>query len=235
MISRSGAAACIPTTSSARSRRFALSSSSHGATTSSSCACTIATALIAGSWRKPRCACRTARPSRCWGRTWTSRAASRWRRRCATARRAIASSRDDLEQRVSRAHGRVARRLQELESFAYAVSHDLKAPLRAMDGFSHLLLESSRGKLDPAEQSYLQRIRRGALQMDALIDGLLAYSRMERREMHAAPSICRPWSSSLLAEREEEIAGARRGSARAGPAVHRSASIAKASAWSCAI
>jgi PAS domain S-box-containing protein len=111
----------------------------------------------------------------------------------------------ELEQRVSRRTEELRDAYQELESFAYAVSHDLKAPLRAMDGFSHLLLESSIGKLDPAEQSYLQRIRRGALQMDALIDGLLAYSRMERREMHAAPVDLPALIDSLLAEREEEI------------------------------
>lgn len=111
----------------------------------------------------------------------------------------------ELEQRVSKRTEELRDAYQELESFAYAVSHDLKAPLRAMDGFSHLLLESSSGKLDPEELSYLQRIRRGALQMDALIDGLLAYSRMERREMHAAPVDLPAVVASLLAEREEEI------------------------------
>jgi signal transduction histidine kinase len=111
----------------------------------------------------------------------------------------------ELEQRVSRRTEELRDAYQELESFAYAVSHDLKAPLRAMDGFSHLLLESSSGKLDPGELSYLQRIRRGAVQMDALIDGLLAYSRTERREMHAAPVDLPAVVESLLAEREEEI------------------------------
>jgi PAS domain S-box-containing protein len=111
----------------------------------------------------------------------------------------------ELEQRVAQRTEQLQDAYRELESFAYAVSHDLKAPLRAMDGFSHLLLESSRDKLNDAERSYVQRIRRGALQMDALIDGLLAYSRMERREMHAAPLLLPELIQALLAEREEEI------------------------------
>jgi PAS domain S-box-containing protein len=88
-----------------------------------------------------------------------------------------------LENRVAARTMQLRDAYSELESFAYAVSHDLKAPLRAIDGFSHLLVESAHGKLDGTEREYLTRVRHGALRMAALIDGLLAYSRVERREL----------------------------------------------------
>lgn len=89
----------------------------------------------------------------------------------------------DLETRVAERTAELQDAYSELESFAYAVSHDLKAPLRAIDGFSHLLVESAQSKLSSTELEFLQRVRRGALRMAELIDGLLAYSRVERREL----------------------------------------------------
>jgi PAS domain S-box-containing protein len=89
-----------------------------------------------------------------------------------------------LENRVVERTAQLQDAYSELEGFAYAVSHDLKAPLRAIDGLSHLLVESARAKLNTSESEYLTRVRRGALRMAALIDGLLAYSRVERRELH---------------------------------------------------
>lgn len=88
-----------------------------------------------------------------------------------------------LERRVIERTAQLQEAYSELEGFAYAVSHDLKAPLRAIDGFSHLLVESAQGKLNAAELDHLVRVRQGALRMAALIDGLLAYSRVERREL----------------------------------------------------
>ncbi|MGH8176500.1 MAG: sensor histidine kinase [Steroidobacter sp.] len=110
-----------------------------------------------------------------------------------------------LEHRVTRRTAQLQDAYRELESFAYAVSHDLKAPLRAMDGFSHLLMQTSYDKLNDAEREHIRRIRRGALQMDALIDGLLAYSRMERREMRTDAVDVRAAVEAIIAEREEEI------------------------------
>jgi PAS domain S-box-containing protein len=89
-----------------------------------------------------------------------------------------------LEVRVSERTAQLQDAYGELEGFAYAVSHDLKAPLRAIDGFSHLLVESLGDRLTVGEREYVDRVRRGALRMAALIDGLLAYSRVERRELH---------------------------------------------------
>jgi PAS domain S-box-containing protein len=107
-----------------------------------------------------------------------------------------------LEERVSERTGQLRDAYSELEGFAYAVSHDLKAPLRAIDGFSHLLLESVRDKLTSAEQDYIARLRQSALRMAALIDGLLAYSRAERRELQRVPVNVRALLHETLAEQE---------------------------------
>ena len=72
---------------------------------------------------------------------------------------------------------------KELESFSYSVSHDLRAPLRAIDGFCAALVEDCRDKLDPQGQEYLQRIRRATDRMARLIDDLLGLARTARCEM----------------------------------------------------
>jgi signal transduction histidine kinase len=68
----------------------------------------------------------------------------------------------------------------ELESFAYSVSHDLRSPLRSLDGFSKLLEEDARDKLNDVEKDYLQRISKAAQRMGQLIDDLLQLSRINR-------------------------------------------------------
>jgi len=73
---------------------------------------------------------------------------------------------------------------KELESFSYSVSHDLRAPLRSIDGFSKALLEDYHEKLEGEGRDYLQRIRRASQHMGQLIDDLLNLSRVARNEMH---------------------------------------------------
>lgn len=69
---------------------------------------------------------------------------------------------------------------KELETFTYSVSHDLKAPLRGIDGYSRLLEDSHFNKLDNEGQKFLKTIREGTKQMNQLIEDLLSYSRLER-------------------------------------------------------
>ena len=85
-----------------------------------------------------------------------------------------------LEHRVAERTAQLELANKELEAFSYSVSHDLRAPLRAVDGFSHAVLEDY-GPLLPSEgRRYLQTVRDGAQRMGALIDDLLAFSRLSR-------------------------------------------------------
>ncbi len=78
---------------------------------------------------------------------------------------------------------RVAQRTHELEAFTYSVSHDLRAPLRAIDGYSSILSETAAPRLKDREQHYLAEVRATVRQMNGLIDGLLALSRLDRQEL----------------------------------------------------
>ncbi len=89
----------------------------------------------------------------------------------------------DLEQRVREYAAKAEAATKELEGFCYSVSHDLRAPLRSVDGFTHALIESSHDKLDTVEREYLQRVRAASHRMGRLIDDLLHLSRVGRREM----------------------------------------------------
>ncbi|MBC8139773.1 MAG: PAS domain S-box protein [Fibrella sp.] len=86
-----------------------------------------------------------------------------------------------LEQRVAERTAALEAANKELEAFSYSVSHDLRAPLRAIDGFSRIVVEEH-GKQLPAEaQEYLKDVRANAKQMGMLIDDLLAFSRLSRQ------------------------------------------------------
>jgi len=89
---------------------------------------------------------------------------------------------DNLERRVRERTAELEAMNKELEAFTYSVSHDLRAPLRHIDGFSRLLQEEYSSKLDDTAQHYLDRIRTGTLNMGRLIDDLLSLSRIGRRE-----------------------------------------------------
>jgi signal transduction histidine kinase len=77
----------------------------------------------------------------------------------------------------------LARANEEFEAFCYSVSHDLRAPLRSIDGFSQALLEDWSGLIDAKGQDYLRRVRAAAQRMATLIDDLLSLSRVGRGEM----------------------------------------------------
>jgi light-regulated signal transduction histidine kinase (bacteriophytochrome) len=89
----------------------------------------------------------------------------------------------ELEQRVLERTAQLNAVNHELEAFAYSVSHDLRAPLRALDGFSAALLSQYQGQLDEQGQHYLDRIQAASGRMGQLINDLLNLSRITRREM----------------------------------------------------
>jgi PAS domain S-box-containing protein len=93
----------------------------------------------------------------------------------------------DLEQRVGERTAQLQTANRELEAFCYSVSHDLRAPLRSLDGFSQALLEDCSDKLDAQGQDYLRRVRAGSQRMAQLIDDLLNLSRLSRVEMSREP------------------------------------------------
>lgn len=104
----------------------------------------------------------------------------------------------ELERRVAERTVQLRQANQELEAFSYSVSHDLKAPLRGIDGYSQLLLEEYGERLDAEGLRFLERIRNGVRFMGDLIADLLAYSRMERRDMASNPVALRPLVDSVL-------------------------------------
>lgn len=90
----------------------------------------------------------------------------------------------DLEQRVKERTAQLEATNRELEAFSYSVSHDLRAPLRGVDGFSQALLIFYENQLDSQAKHYLERIRANSLRMGELIDDLLSLSRVTRIQMH---------------------------------------------------
>lgn len=89
-----------------------------------------------------------------------------------------------LEERVRQRTAELETANKELESFSYTVSHDLRSPLRAIGGYSHILLNDFAEDMSPPARTFLSKIIAGANQMAALIDGLLTFSRTSRAEIN---------------------------------------------------
>ena len=110
-----------------------------------------------------------------------------------------------LEQRLAEADAALAAMQQLQDAFAQGVSHDLRAPLRAIDGFSTLLAAQADPAVDPAAHDYIERIRAAAQRMSALIDALLELSRAMRAEYQSAPvdlGFLVDWAQAELADAE---------------------------------
>ena len=119
-----------------------------------------------------------------------------------------------LEQRVAERTEALEQRTQELEAankeletFSYSVSHDLRAPLRAIDGFSSILIESYAGQMHDDAQHFLHRVREGAQRMNQLVNDLLAFSRINRKDLNKRQISLASLVHEVLEELESEQVG----------------------------
>ncbi len=101
--------------------------------------------------------------------------------------RQVRGATERLEERVRDRTTELQERNEELEAFAYSISHDLRAPLRAMEGFSQALLEDYGERLDDTGRRYASRVSEAARRMDQLIRDLLSYSRVARSDLRLQP------------------------------------------------
>jgi signal transduction histidine kinase len=106
----------------------------------------------------------------------------------------------DLEQRVIERTTELQAANQELEAFSYSVSHDLRAPLRAIDGFSQALLEDYADRLDDQGKNYLNRVRAATQRMGLLIDDMLVLSQITRVEMRRETVDLSALAADVIAE-----------------------------------
>jgi signal transduction histidine kinase len=113
----------------------------------------------------------------------------------------------ELETRIEARTAALNAKTRELETFAYSVAHDLKAPLRGIDGYSRLLLEEYAGELDKEGHGFLKTIQSSTDEMNRLIDDLLEYSRLERRELKTNRLELAPLVNLVVEEKKRESGG----------------------------
>jgi signal transduction histidine kinase len=111
----------------------------------------------------------------------------------------------ELEQRVLERTAELENKNRELETFAYSISHDLKTPLRGIDGYSRLLLNDYSENLNEEARSFLVTIRQATGQMSQLIEDLLSFSRYQRRVVTKLPVSLSRLVQAVLSERADEI------------------------------
>jgi PAS domain S-box-containing protein len=100
------------------------------------------------------------------------------------AQTALAEQNRLLDQTVQQRTARLEETIAELESFSYSISHDMRAPLRAMHGFAEALLQDYGGRLDSEAAAYLQRIQKAAGRLDLLIQDVLVYSKVAKGDVY---------------------------------------------------
>ncbi|HEY0552424.1 MAG TPA: ATP-binding protein [Verrucomicrobiae bacterium] len=116
------------------------------------------------------------------------------------------------EQKIESLNGQLKQRVQELtdinnelEAFSYSISHDLRAPLRSMQGFADALLEEQGDRLDETGREYARRVVNSAKYMDALLNDLLDYSKLSRAELERAPIDLRREIAELVTQLDNDI------------------------------
>lgn len=112
----------------------------------------------------------------------------------------------DLEKRVEARTKELHLRNQELEAFSYSISHDLKAPLRGITGYSQLLLQEHSSQLDEEGKAFLEKLTLSSDQLNELIDDLLAYSHLERRPVNRTNFSIKEIINIVLDERKNDLA-----------------------------
>ena len=121
------------------------------------------------------------------------------------ARDQLADRAGQLEQAVTERTAELTATNAQLEAFVYSVAHDLRGPLRAMQGYSALLIEDAGSSLSATSQDLAQRIKRSALFMDALLRDLLIFSRLSQRGIEMAPVNLEAAMRFSLSQLEDEI------------------------------
>jgi signal transduction histidine kinase len=122
---------------------------------------------------------------------------------------ALGEARDRLEQKVQERTAQLTALNADLESFSYSVSHDLRAPLRHIAGFTHILREDYGSAMDPGAQGYLERIQTGTENMERLIEALLKMAQFSRKELVCAFTDLNLIVTNVIAELQPELEGRR--------------------------
>lgn len=111
---------------------------------------------------------------------------------------ALRDAKVNLEHKVDERTAQLLAKSKEMENFCYSVSHDLRAPLRGIDGYSRLLLEEYQDQFDEEGRNFLKNVRMATTHMTDLIEDLLAYSRLERRGISRTAVELSSFVSNLL-------------------------------------
>jgi signal transduction histidine kinase len=129
------------------------------------------------------------------------------RKRRQRVSRALDRLNTELEERIAARTAALNAKSRELETFAYSVAHDLKAPLRGIDGYSRLLLEDHLESLNEEGRTFLNTIQSSSQEMSQLIDDLLEYTRLERRVFKSDHIELGPLIATIVDQKKREVTG----------------------------